>query len=246
MDKLNVSVDGLYAELSSVAKPSPSFSFSNRQKQIFEGCMLGDGHLSLPKCNKNCYFVNVDKHREYVVWLQKQLGVLDISRIYPVYSDDKKRVYYGLLTKTIPSIRSEYDRWYPNGKGTRNKYHYKVIPDDIELTLIKVLFWYIGDGSYNSISGKAYFTNQLNFSDAKSLGNKLSVLLDVYFYYPFYPYCAGVRMPKGGKDEAGNQYYYIYLNKDTTKKFFSLIDSLGFDIPECYQYKFGRNKPKSI
>lgn len=51
--------------------------FSDIQKQVFEGCMLGDGGLKWQ--GKNCYFENHDIHEDYLIWLQKQLGVCYVA-----------------------------------------------------------------------------------------------------------------------------------------------------------------------
>jgi len=200
------------------------FKFNSRQYQIFEGCMLGDGNLEW--MTNNCRFRNGDIHKEYLIWLQKQLGVEEISKIE--YLDSW---VYHLRTRVICSIRDEYKRWYPDGSGTTGNKHYKVIPKDIELTLITVLFWYLGDGSYMEMCGVARFTNYLTLRDAELLKDKLCILFNVD---------NGVTINKGYKNSKGKQTYIIRLNKVVTDKFFDLVDSLSFDIPECYQYKFGR------
>lgn len=207
------------------------FVFNARQKQIFEGCMLGDSSLTWSV--NNCYFVNADKHKDYIIWLQNQLGLKDISGISPVYyfKGAGAPCAYQLRTKVIPSISDEYKRWYPNGKGIMSSRQYKVIPEDIDLTLTKVLFWYIGDGCYVKNEDIAVFTNCLSLKDAEMLKDKLCVLFNVD---------TGVTINKHGKNSKGSQVYRIRLNKLVTSKFFNLVVSLGFDIPECYQYKFGR------
>jgi len=140
---------------------------------------------------------------------------------------------YVLRTRVIPSIWSEHRRWYPYDikHGTHQNRNNKVIPKDVELTLIKVLFWYIGDGTYHKEHKTARFTNSLVLEDAEMLRDKLCVVLDVN---------DGIVVNKRGRDSRGNQVYMICLNRVVTNKFFGMVDSLGFDIPDCYQYKFGR------
>ena len=209
------------------------FIFNDRQKEIFEGCMLGDGSLSW--ATNYCGFRNGDNHKEYLIWLQKLLGIKDISKITPRYHfvGSPYPFAYALTTRVIPAIRDEHKRWYPykTRKGTFQNHNNKVIPKDIEITLIKMLFWYIGDGTYVKRVCAAHFTNYLVFDDWMPLLKKISKVLDVN---------SGISINKQSKGKDGIQRYKLCLNKPITHKFFDMVDSLGFDIPECYQYKFGR------
>jgi hypothetical protein len=237
----------LYTELDAVSIVAPDFKvkkvrrsfgldfwFNDVQKQVFEGCMLGDGGLSVT--GDTCRFCNADIHKDYLVWLQKQLGVEGISKIDSVrYSRNGKTFsIYCLRTRIVHSLRDEYKRWYPyDVKGTYKNRNYKVIPRDIELTLIKVLLWYIGDGTYKHDDSSAVFTNSLSLDDAVVLSDKLKVLFNV-------DGCSdsSISVYKNYKDNTGSQRYKIRLNRIVTKKFFELVDNLGFSVPECYQYKF--------
>jgi len=209
------------------------FRFNNRQKQIFEGCMLGDGNLVWR--GTNCIFSDVDMHEEYLIWLQGELNISSISRITPIYHFKGAGAPYEYLLRTrlIPSIREEHKIWYPykTRKGTHQHKHYKIIPKDIELTLIKVLFWFLGDGWYYKERETVWFTTYLSLDTAVMLINKLKVLLDVN---------EGITYCKSHKDRNGNQCYSIRLDRIVSNMFFDMVDSLGFDIPDCYQYKFGR------
>jgi hypothetical protein len=204
------------------------FKFDNRQHQVFEGCMLGDGGLVWQ--TNYCYFSNTDIHKEYLFWLQKQLGIEEISMVKPVYREGF--VYdYVLATRVIPSLRDEYKRWYPDGAGTLNDIHRKIIPKDIELTITKLLFWYIGDGSYEKKHNAVSFGNSLDFDVWKILLDKVCKVLDVD---------DGVSINKCGRKDASRQGYFLRLGRTVTSKFFGMVDTLAFDIPKCYQYKFGR------
>jgi len=209
------------------------FTFNGRQKEILEGCMLGDGGLY--KHGINYYFCNFDAHKEYLVWLQNHLGIENFSKVMPRYRFVRDDVPYGyrFWSKVIPSIRGEHKKWYPDGKGTINNPTRKIIPKDIKLTPIKVLFWYIGDGNYNKRDTTARFTNSLIFEEWLPLSKKISKVLNVD---------DGLSINKDRKDKKGVQKYYLRLNKVATSKFFDMVDSLGFDIPDCYLYKFGKEK----
>ncbi|GAI18274.1 unnamed protein product, partial [marine sediment metagenome] len=207
------------------------FTFNDRQNEIFEGCMLGDGALTW--AINNCYFRNTDKHKEYLIWLQKQLGVEHISHIRPYYLDGFFDYRYELKTRVIPIIREQHIRWYPYDSrwGTNQNRNNKIIPKDIELSPIRLLFWYIGDGGYTEYEGTAHFWNYLVYEDWLHLSKKIAKLLDV---------ASGITINKESKDDDGIQKYSLRLNRNVTNKFFDMVDDLGFDIPKCYLYKFGR------
>jgi len=94
-----------------------------------------------------------------------------------------------------------------------------------------MLFWYIGDGCYAKRDGVASFGNSLVYDDWLPLLKKVCKVLNVN---------DGITIQKHGKNDNGIQIYVLSLNKIGTSKFFDMVDSLGFDIPKCYQYKFGR------
>lgn len=217
--------------ISHINRELTDFKFNDRQKEIFEGCMLGDGGLIWR--GENCYFHNGDSHKEYLIWLQEQLGISDISSITPVYyfAGARSPCGYLLRTRVVPSLYNDYSIWYPNGAGTRGNLHHKIIPKAIELTTTKALFWYIGDGTYRKDNKAIFFTNTFNPDGAGMCIDKLNVLLDVN---------NGIAMHNHHRNDDNSISYRIYLNKEVSKKFFDLVDELDFDVPDCYQYKFGR------
>ena len=216
--------------------------FNNYQQQVLEGLMLGDGHLEIPNRGINPVYLHTDKHKEFLEWLQKELGISDISKIYPrYYPNTKIPSRYNLYTRSISSLLDEHKRWYPDGKGTRNKVHRKVIAKDIKLTLINTLFWYLGDGTYNR--GRLLFTNHLSLNDANFLTTQLKKLLNTK--EGIIPELKCRRYYRVGQNELTTKRFYIIgLNTIITRNFFKLISDLNIDIPECYQYKFGVNPIK--
>lgn len=204
-------------------RPVIIFNFDKYQQQVFEGVMLGDGDLQLSQSDIGCRLRNSDINNEYLVWLQKQLGIQHISRIYS--SPNRRQLY----TQTIPSLRREYDRWYPDGPGTINNIHHKVIPKNINLSITSTLFWYLGDGTYNKRENCIYFTNHLRLNDANHLITQLKSVLNV---------TEGITV----NNDKGRDFYFIRLNKTITNIFLNTISDLNISIPKCYQYKFGMKK----
>lgn len=197
------------------------FVFDDKQRQIFEGCMMGDGGLTLS--SKYPYFNYSDNHKEYVVWIADKLGISDISRIDPMYYFSGAMSPYGyrLITRVVPSLKVEYPRWYPNGSGTREHFHNKIFPKDMDLTSVSLLFWYIGDGHFQKDVRAIFLTNTLDFDIAELFANKIKKLLDVDDSITL---------------NRRHDKYVVRVGKKRVPEFLDLI--VQDDIPECYHYKF--------
>lgn len=117
--------------------------FSQEQKQVLNGAMLGDGCLYLNKNGINAQFIYGSKSKQHVTfvgnffkdfWSGQQIK--DLS-----YNDKRtNKTYFRSVIKTYTnsSFTEEYYRWYIN--------NIKHIPNDLVLTPLTCLIWYIGDG----------------------------------------------------------------------------------------------------
>lgn len=203
-----------------------NINFSDEQYQIFEGLMLGDGHLSLPIGRKYPYYEHTEKNREFLVWIANKLGISDISKIHPANGDK-----FQLISRVIPPLKEEYYRWYPNGSGTNKNRHNKIIPHDLKLTRLSLLHWYIGDGTLNKRDNHIQLTNKLSLDDARFLIEQIEYVLDVD---------KGVTYNKQTNDYSYSKdtstKYTIRISKKNTLRFFDAIRDL--DTPRCYDYKF--------
>lgn len=120
-----------------------------RQLQIIDGLMLGDGTLERRKPTHNA---SLKVHRclrdiSYRNWLAKELSsLLTPKSCYENEIFDKRtnRKYYhaSFRSKCCPCLTPIYDRWYPNG--------IKSIPSDLKLNPLTLAVWFADDGSlYN-------------------------------------------------------------------------------------------------
>ena len=148
-------------------------NFTNIHK-IIDGCLLGDGHLEY-KDNKNynsclSYGSSVKEHTEYIHQFFKEYCNENYREIKRSEIFDKRTnktyVRYWFRTKCLPIFTEQRKRFYSNGL--------KIIPRDLEINEVLLLFWYIGDGELESKNGYIKLhTNSFTLSDVNFLISKL-------------------------------------------------------------------------
>lgn len=118
---------------------TPKITLTNRQIEVLNGCLLGDGHLSKIRSNSNfSYTSSIENHvklvnNEFIEYMNdiKHTSHYDIRTNKTYY----RYVVNSILNEEFTELRN---KWYPNG--------IKIIPDNVKLTSITCLFWYVGDG----------------------------------------------------------------------------------------------------
>ena len=123
------------------------------EKDIIEGCLLGDGFLS--KQNKESegsfpFFGKKNIFRDHVDFVAKQVipatwetrvkSGLDKGGYNKGKPDEDCEVFY-FKTLTHQELLPLYLKWYPAGNNFE-----KVIPEDISLTPRTLMHWYLDDG----------------------------------------------------------------------------------------------------
>ena len=131
------------AEATSLAERN-SLALTDEAIEFLEGCLLGDGSISMNK-SISALYQHCDKHLSFLIWLRKKLalfGIKTTKRINTRSLEYKGKSYlaYRLTSLSYPELVILRKRWYPKGK--------KVIPRDLLLTPVRLLMWYLGDGSY--------------------------------------------------------------------------------------------------
>lgn len=114
------------------------------QKNIIDGCLLGDGCLIISKSGKNPYFSYCSKNKDHVEYVFKYFkNLCNYSEIKETsYFDIRTQKTYTrfvFITKCLEELMPIYLNWYRE-KGKN------IIPDDLVLSELNCLFWYIGDG----------------------------------------------------------------------------------------------------
>jgi hypothetical protein len=111
-------------------------------KQLIDGLMLGDGNLFLPKNGVNVKYQQGSSYSEFVQHVKDELSKFDIEfdtgiRIQ-IQENRNGAVGYHIRSRTNTVLTEQYKIWYPEGT--------KIVPNNIELTPITCLYWYLGDG----------------------------------------------------------------------------------------------------
>lgn len=209
-----------------------SLDFSDKQKSVVLGSILGDGGLCIPKRGKNAKLMikHCTKQKQYLIWKKKLLD--PFSR--PVYktSDPGPVNICGInsyssgsfATYTIvhPTLTGFYSKYYVDGK---KKVHESVIED---LDMLSLAIWAADDGSFysnkefkNIVHGK-FCTNSFTFDDQLILVEALK-----RFYGEH-----GINVILHHREK--KQFVIKLTNSEATSKLLCNIRNL---LPECIHYK---------
>lgn len=126
--------------------------FTEEQKQIIDGILLGDGWLSNPNLgngNKNSYLgiEHSSDQYEYLKHIHKNLQpysykIYNKTRPNPfaIKETHKKNIEScGFHTAQLEIFTKLRKKWYPNNK--------KIVPKDLDLTWQTLAYWFCDDGS---------------------------------------------------------------------------------------------------
>lgn len=130
---------------------------SERQKEIFDGIMLSDGHLDAS--NTSARITYGSKFRETLEDIKSELSNLHFSEPW------KSKVNcYHFKSSYYKNLLEERHRWYPNG--------YKIVPHDVRITPLSCQWWFMGDG-YQVDYGVMLCTDAFNPESVEILVKKL-------------------------------------------------------------------------
>jgi hypothetical protein len=127
-------------QLKILSRCSDKIFFTDKQFEIMNGCLLGDGCVTNNgKYHHFVYGSSIKNHTNLVYEQFKEIS----NKIKENKSFDERtnKIYISyrftsILNKTFTELKN---KWYQNNK--------KIIPDDLKLTKSVCLYWYIGDGS---------------------------------------------------------------------------------------------------
>lgn len=188
------------------------------QKEVLYGALLGDGSLIKHKNGVNAQFCYLSKSRHHVEYVSKFFqdywsgeGIKDSS-----YIDNRtNKEYFRSVLRTYTNFcfTEEYYKWYIDGE--------KHLPDDLKLTPLTCLIWYIGDGGichskrseYIKLSTHCFLKEEQEKILLPQLKQFEATLMKV----------------------SGTQQYYIYIPHRKEKEFLNYIGNCPF---EDYKYKW--------
>lgn len=127
------------------------------QNQVINGSLLGDGTISINKNNYlNGYFSYSStsfQHTNYIYEYLKEYCIKDIS----VAKVDGKNDVFRFNTKSLGLFSDIWNKWY---KIQNNKHYKYYIPNDLKLTPLICLVWYIGDGGLRTRTTNRNYPSQ--------------------------------------------------------------------------------------
>ena len=205
-----------------------SAAYTQQQKEILYGIILGDGYISKPRKKLNSSHISITHGMKQVEYADYVGDILDLNyrRIYKIdrmingaFCNTPLYQIHGKFKSELLELRNIF---YKDGK--------KIITKDILdlLTPASLAFWYMDDGS---LSGKAAALHTENFSKEEN------EIIRSFFKTKFNIDCIV------GKSK---QYTYILFQTESTRQLFKLISKY---IPPYMQYKLTeefKNKYKTL
>jgi len=181
--------------------------------EAIDGFLLGDegindstnsGHVARFQCGV--------QYKEFAQYMMSFFNPYSPSVTPYINSSMSSGICYNGRTCSHPDIYSQYFRWYVND------YDKKQPPDDVRITPLSVMIWYLGDGSL--VKTKSSITIRLSTDGFDKEKNEMLV--------EKLKYC-GIK----SKVNSDNR---IRINNNSISDFFNFI---GRSSPiGCYQYKF--------
>lgn len=203
---------------------------TSMQKEVLYGALLGDGSLVTHKHGTNSYFCYLSKSKQHVEYVMNyfnnyltKAGVLESD-----YTDKRtNKIYHRSSAKTRSNevFTQEKYRWYLDGK--------KIIPNDLVLTPLTCLIWYIGDGciSHGNRTQNIKLATQC-FTKEEQENILIPQLKDFE-----------ASLMKADISKNGEQQYFIYIPKRKIKKFLEYIGPCPF---LDYEYKWNYKEYKNF
>lgn len=187
--------------------PSHRPKFTDRQKDIIIGMMLGDGSR-LRMDERNNAFESKMTRKPFLEWLSNQFGVLG-KDVFEYHSNPQERAkhhrdsgfyenanaddyhqQYVFRTTKHPFLNDFLDRWYTNN-GIR-------FPNDIELTPTILKMWYVSDGTVRYSDGNFNGISIANINQIHRSDYFIELLKDIDFNISVTD--KGIRFPKSQTD----------------------------------------------
>jgi hypothetical protein len=121
-------------------------------EEIVNGLMLGDGSLILPEGRNHAYLLVQQVKKNLVLYIKSLVCPTAIIKqcLYKPHMIGLKAAkaskLYKFWTRVSPILTSYYSKWYKN--------KIKIVPNDLKMTPVTLLHWFLGDGSSSYIRGR--------------------------------------------------------------------------------------------
>jgi LAGLIDADG DNA endonuclease family len=199
--------------------------FTDEQKSIVYGTLLGDGYLKPSNNRENPSYSLVIAHgakqKEYLEWKKEKLSNFIIKE--DAYIKQSKTKYnhsptYRYDTIAHPFLTELRRKFYPNGVKTVSKEWLNHI-DELALAV-----WFMDDGSLNKRYGTMLIsTNNFSYEE--------HVLIQQWFLNRW---DIPVKIESRKSSWTGKTQYSIRINSSVAKRFREIISPY---VPDCMKYK---------
>lgn len=200
------------------------------QQQVLDGALLGDGSLIIHKNGVNAYLSYLSKSKQHVEFVMNyfQDFLTDSGYKDSSYFDKRTQKEYfhtAAKTKSLNIFTQQYSRWYVNKK--------KHIPEDLKISPLVCLIWYIGDGGLIKANKSQYI--KLSTQCFSKEEQELYLLPQLKQFE--------AKLMKADLSKMGEQQYYIYIPHQKVKEFLQYIGDCPFS---DYQYKWEYKEYKNF
>jgi hypothetical protein len=156
-------------------------SFSDKQKEIITGLLMGDGSVCVQGENSNPNLSCGMIRREYLEYLNEEVFPVIGSKVHLKRTAEEQAKYhvesgfrinaeasdyqdvYSWYTRNHPGLKPFKD-WYSSGE--------KVFPDDIDLTPLVLKHWYVGDGNFET---EKYSVGRISIATSNEIDNRSKI-----------------------------------------------------------------------
>jgi hypothetical protein len=109
---------------------------SNYQEDVIIGLLLGDGSITISDGRKPKFSLEVNE-KEFVEWVDKQLGIFSTGNIIERKFDGNRNTTYKINSRRLTQL-NKYRDWYESGQ--------KRFPEYLKLNPLILKLWYCTDG----------------------------------------------------------------------------------------------------
>lgn len=192
-------------------------SFTQRQKEIALGSLLGDAYLRPSGNSYSLSFTHGEKQKAYLEWklseFENFVATKDFSIHRTVFHGNAPT--YSFSTITHPYLLDLHALCYPNGKKSISQAWLDL------LSPLSLAVWYMDDGSLNRRYGTVVLcTNCFDLNEHATL-------------VEYFVNCLGIE-PK--IESRRNKQFVLRINASQRCRFFDIIAA---HIPDCMSYKLG-------
>lgn len=192
-----------------------NWNFTEKQKDILEGLLLGDGCITgCKKRKRSQIFILANDSKEFCLYVKKLMP----KDHFNLFRNSENSFH--LVGKSCSFIKKLHKKWYKNEK---------IVPRDFKLNKTNLYYWYLCDGSLKNQNGRIktiyLYTDGLSILYVKKLSKQLKKL--------------GFKNTINKHNYATKKERYgfaIRISAYCTKKF---LDFLGKNKIKYYAYKWG-------